>query len=236
MTNNAARTALILLAAMMLTALYGCDDEPTLHEDFATYEPSDPVPFSPIPGADVENWVSAIERLGLGDWSTAGEPVPADYHRAEFEPREDSRIDEDRLAWVLEASVPNETVDFTFTAQAVTDPDGRVLTMTCEAAYEVPPGDQFGDAASILLEGVREVLEPCVSGFACDVLNSSDLGDRINVMMTTAETEYYADHGDGGFLVENMIDRDGVLLWCSSDQERTTVSIYLNPRSLGVTS
>jgi hypothetical protein len=235
MKENPSRTGLILLAAIMLAAVPACDSEPTLHDDFATYQPSDPVPFSPIPGADIESWVSAIEGLELGDWSTAGELVPADYQRGEFEPREDSRIEDDRLAWVLEASVPNETVDFSFTAHAVTDPDGGVLTMTCEAAYEAPPSDHFGDATSILLEGVREVLKPCVSGFASDVLSSSELGDRIDLMMATAETEHYADHGDGGFLVEDQIDRDGVLLWFSSDQERTTLSIYLNPRSLGAT-
>jgi hypothetical protein len=231
MMTGTSRTGLILLAAIMLAALPACDDEPTLHDDFATYQPSDPVPLTPIPGADVENWVSAVEGLKLGDWSTAGEPVPADYHRGEFEPREDSRIDEDRLAWVLEASVPNETVDFTLAAHAITDPDGGVLTISCEAAYEAPLSDDLGDATSVLLEGVREVMEGCVSGFSCDAFSSGELEEWINATM--ASSERYANYGDRGFLVEDGIDRDGVLFWFSSSQERTAVSIYLNPRSLG---
>lgn len=235
MTSSTGRVSLFLLAAIMLTAIPGCDSEPTLHDDFATYQPSDPVPFSPIPGADVESWVAAIDELEIGEWSSSGGLMPDDYEPRGLEPIEDSRIEDERLSWALEATVPNDTVDFTFTARAVTDADGGVLTMYCAAVYDASASDHDGDATSALLEGVRKVLEGCVSRFSCDAIGSAELVDWFNTQMTAADAAY-ADPENSGFLVEEGLNPEDVQVWFNSSQRSTAVSINLDPRSPGVAS
>lgn len=235
MMNAHVRLVQGVLAAWTLTALSGCgvtwfDTEPTLHDDVATYPAAEPIPLRPIPGADVDTWVEAIETLDLGYWASTGEPRPDPYTPAAYEPAEDSRIEADRRLWALEALVPHEAGDFTVTARTVTDTDEGVLSMYCEAQYDIYSKGLPDAATSLAFDGVGQVLQACARGFDNDAVGSKALADWVGEQMAAAEAAYEADERHNRFSVEERFDVDGLLVWCTSDEHRSAVSIVVDPR------
>ncbi|MEV3938221.1 hypothetical protein AB0K52_19860 [Glycomyces sp. NPDC049804] len=93
---------------MVLALLAGCATEPKLHDDFATYEvTADPIPLTPIPGADIGVWVGAIDGLDHDGWASSGLRTTDVYIPAEAEPIEDPRIEDDRFSWQTKDALPD---------------------------------------------------------------------------------------------------------------------------------
>ncbi|WP_155830367.1 hypothetical protein [Glycomyces tenuis] len=234
-TKAPLRSVVLMLAAIGgSVALQGCDSEPTLHDDFSTYPISDPVPMRPIPGADIDTWVDAVASLDLGSWSLYGGPRPDDYEPAASEPMEDARVKNDHRYWSLEETVLHDEGDFEFTARAITDEDGNALTMYCETDYDIYSEDLPNAATSLAFEGIRPILEACASGFGNDAVTSEELVGWVREQLSAAEAAYEADEGRNRFAIGELFDTpEGVLVWFNSNEDRSAVSIFLDPRADG---
>lgn len=222
----------VALVPLVFVSIAGCATEPKLNDDFATYEvPSDPVPLTPIPGADIAGWTEAIEGLDAGVWSSSGGIISSAYEPDRAEPMEDPRVEGDRLSWAMETTLPHGSAHFTFTARAVTDAEEGVLSITCVADYDVYAEDLDDAQTSLPFDEVRRVMQGCISGSGNDAIGSGDLAAWIVEQMDAAQTAYDADERHDRFQVSDMIDATNVLVWFGSNESGTSVSLFVDPRA-----
>ncbi|MEU5154680.1 hypothetical protein [Glycomyces sp. NPDC021274] len=221
----------IALVPLAFVSGVACATEPELDDDYATYEvSSDPIPLTPIPGADITAWTEAIEGLGIGEWSSSGDLIMDAYEPARAEPAEDPRVDEDRFSWTLQGTASSETADLIFTAKAVTDPDGGVLSMYCEVASDVYAADAPGGPVLFPFNEIRDLLQGCMSGSGGSSIGSGALSTWIDEQMNAAEAAYVTAEG-GRFQSSNMVDAANSLVWFDSTDRQTSVSIFVDPRA-----
>lgn len=226
------RTGAAVVAAAALTAC-STDHEPTLHRnDLVTYAASDPVPLAPVRGADITAWVHAVDGLGLGEWDSDGGPRPLEYVRAVNEPIEDSRIDADRRWWSLEETVPHEAGEYTATIRALTDADGGVLVLYCEAHYDLYAADLPNAETSLAWEDIGALLQTCAGASGGAAISGEALRTWTAEQMATAQQAYDLDERHNRFSVHDALEGDGgVTAWFDSDEHYSTVSISVDPRA-----
>ncbi|MDA1362677.1 hypothetical protein O1R50_23850 [Glycomyces luteolus] len=215
----------------MFALVAGCATGPELHDDFATYEvSSEPIPLTPIPGADITTWTEAIEGLEVGEWLNSGGPITDAYFPARAEPQEDPRVEADRLSWELEGVFPLEDVELTFSAHAMTDTSENMLSIYCEAAY----GNYEYSASEwdIPFDEVRRVLQGCIAGSGNNAIGSEELSAWLDEQMDFAEAEYAATPQGRRFMgFADFVDAGNVLVWFSSSDRETTVSLSVDLRT-----
>jgi hypothetical protein len=209
-----------------------CATEPELNDDYAIYEvDSDPIPLTPVPGADITAWTGAIDGLDVGEWSSSADLVTNPHRVTEAAPMEDPRVDDERFSWVLEGSPSAETADLIFIAGAVTDANNGLLNISCTVDYEVYAGDAPGGPVLFPFVEIRELMRGCVSGSGNNAIAADELSAWLNEQMDVAEEAYETEEGHAYFHVSNMIDADDVLVWFSSGSTTTFVSLYVDPRA-----
>lgn len=221
----------VALAPLVVLSVLACATEPEPNEDYATYEvSSEPIPLPPIPGADIAAWAEEIEELDVGDWSSSGALITDAYLPARAEPQEDPRVEADRLSWEMESVLPLEDVELTFSAHAVTDDSENVLSIYCEAAY-----DNYEYSTSeweIPFDEVRRVLQGCIAGSDNDAIGTDELSAWLAEQMDSAEAEYAATQQGRRFMgVADFVDAENVLIWFSSSDRETTISLSVDPRT-----
>lgn len=223
----------VVLVPLVFVSVAGCATEPELNDDYATYEVSaEPVPLTPIPGADITAWTEAIETLGLGEWSSSGGLITDAYEPARSEPQEDPRIEADRYSWGMEGTLPHgSSASFTFIARAVTDAEDGVLSIACDADYDVHAEDLEYGETSIPLDEVRRAMLGCMSGSGNEAISSDELTAWMAEQLDAAQAAYDADEGRNRFQVSNMIDAENVLVWFGSNEGGTSVSLSVDPRA-----
>lgn len=222
------------IAVTPLTIVFSaaCATEPELNDDFATYEVSSaPIPLTPIPGADITEWAEAIDPLDLGEWTSSGSLITDAYEPARSEPVEDPRIEADRLSWATDGLLPHGDTTFAFNARAVTDTDQGVLSISCDADYDVYAEDLGGGLTSLPFEEVRRALRACVSGSGNDAIDSAELTTWLDEQMDAAQAAYEADEGRDRFQVSDFIDAANVLIWFGSNEHGAFVSLHVDPRA-----
>lgn len=208
-----------------------CATEPKLNDDYATYEvSSDPIPLTPIPGADIAVWTEAIEGIGIGEWANSGGPLTDAYFPADAEPLEDPRVAAERFSWEVERVLPLENVEFTFSARAVADASENVLSIYCEAAYD--SDDYSGSKWEPPFDEVLRVLQGCISGSGNDAIGSDELSAWLDEQMDSTEAEYAATEQGRRFMgFADFVDAENVLVWFTSNDRQTSVSLSVDPRA-----
>jgi hypothetical protein len=146
--------------------------EPEPEWDYATYSGQEVAAFAPLPGADLNTWRASIDSLGLGGWGRK-EEAEAQWARGNYAPREDERVEDERLLWALEEDLDSSDGLLIFTAQAVTDESGALLFVYCETAYY----DRESDGT--ITPAVWEALEACAAGAANDAVDAAGFEDWV---------------------------------------------------------
>ncbi|MFC3493010.1 hypothetical protein [Glycomyces rhizosphaerae] len=217
---------------MAFVSIAGCATEPELNDDYATYAVlSDPIPLTPIPGADIAAWAEAIDGLDFGEWLSSGDLVTDQYVPARAEPVEDPRVGGDRLSWVMEGEPPHVDTDFTFNARAVTDVDEGVLSIYCAADYDIHTEYLDEALTSPVFDEVRRNLQSCMTGSGNDAIGPDVLSAWLNEQMDAAEATYAADKSQYRYEASTMLDVANVLVWFDSSERETSVSLSVDPRA-----
>ena len=217
-----AATGALLMVAGIVT---GCVAEgPEERWDYETYPGQDPVAFSPIPGGDLEVWQESIDSLDLGDWSRTGEEYRPGFN--DYVPREDERVEADRLVWELRGGLDGEAGLARVTAQAVTDESGALLFVFCEV-------EDHRDFEGPIAPGARDALTACAAGAANDAMGSTDLTDWTESILTGFESR--SDEETRQTAVETM--RSGpVQAFLTDDGSTTAVTVSVDHDAAGAES
>lgn len=211
----------LLSAVVIAAAVASCgSDEPEPRWDYATYRGQEAVAFTPIPGADLETWRTAIESLGIDEWTRAG--ATDRYSEERYAPREDERVDTERREWSVEHVLDGSTP---LIAQAVTDASDELLFVYCEV-------QNHRGSDGVVLPAAWEALSACAGGAGNDEMDAAELSTWAGEVLTGFESQ----PSDGFQPSVERLQSGPVQAFLTDDGTHTAVSVSVAPDSTEVAS